>query len=241
MFKSLLKLQRVDTGVRIDNVITMSADLLACDLPGSRARHPLHRAGRRAAAGDSRRRARGGLDRCAAARRQAGRRRWRAGHRWGVGARFKRVDPHYFATLDIPVLAGRGFTARDRAGAPRVAIVNEALARRLAERLRHRRSRRRSSAGSCDCTRPMYENRGQAGKAEDIEIVGMIRNERVDDLETPMHGSRLRRAAPGAAPRDQADRAHQHRPVRPRCPPSARPSVRSIRVCRSATCGRWSR
>ena len=33
MFKSLLKLQRVDAGVRIDNVITMSADLSHGDLP----------------------------------------------------------------------------------------------------------------------------------------------------------------------------------------------------------------
>jgi putative ABC transport system permease protein len=32
----------------------------------------------------------------------------------------------------------------------------------------------------------MYENRGQVGKQEDVEIVGLIRNERVGDLDTPM-------------------------------------------------------
>jgi predicted permease len=41
------------------------------------------------------------------------------------------VDPGYFRTLGIPVQTGRSFTARDRAGAPPVAIVNRALARRF--------------------------------------------------------------------------------------------------------------
>jgi len=41
------------------------------------------------------------------------------------------VDPSVFATLRLPIVAGRGFTDADRDGAPRVAIVNETLARRL--------------------------------------------------------------------------------------------------------------
>ena len=39
------------------------------------------------------------------------------------------VSPGYFATLGIPLVAGRDFTARDVAGAPRVAVVNETFAR----------------------------------------------------------------------------------------------------------------
>lgn len=39
------------------------------------------------------------------------------------------ADPEYFATLEIPLLLGRAFTARDDAAAPKVAIVNEAFAR----------------------------------------------------------------------------------------------------------------
>ncbi len=40
------------------------------------------------------------------------------------------VTPGYFATLDVPVLRGRGFADTDDDGAPRVVIVNQATARR---------------------------------------------------------------------------------------------------------------
>ena len=40
-----------------------------------------------------------------------------------------RVGPQFFATLDIPLLAGRDFSGADRAEAPKVAIVNETFAR----------------------------------------------------------------------------------------------------------------
>lgn len=48
----------------------------------------------------------------------------------------RRVDaatagPGYLETLRVPLLSGRAFEERDTAGAPRVAIVNRALARRL--------------------------------------------------------------------------------------------------------------
>ena len=41
------------------------------------------------------------------------------------------VDLGFFQTLSIPLLAGRDFTAADRLGAPRVAIVNEAFLRKF--------------------------------------------------------------------------------------------------------------
>ena len=39
------------------------------------------------------------------------------------------VGPGYFATLGIPLVAGRGFTEPDGPGAPRVAVINQTMAR----------------------------------------------------------------------------------------------------------------
>lgn len=41
------------------------------------------------------------------------------------------IDPDYFATMGTPVIRGRAFTSSDTDGAPRVAIINQSLARRL--------------------------------------------------------------------------------------------------------------
>ena len=46
-------------------------------------------------------------------------------------ANFVTVTPTYFDTMQIPVKAGRGFTALDTNDAPKVMIVNETLARKL--------------------------------------------------------------------------------------------------------------
>jgi len=40
------------------------------------------------------------------------------------------VSPTFFETMQIPLFAGRGFTPRDNANAPRVVVINEAAARR---------------------------------------------------------------------------------------------------------------
>jgi predicted permease len=47
---------------------------------------------------------------------------------WVVASR---LTPDWFGTVRIPLVAGRDFTWQDRLGAPRVAIVNETLARLL--------------------------------------------------------------------------------------------------------------
>ncbi len=180
MFKSLLKLQRVDAGVRIDNVITMSADLSMATYPDA------ERATRFIDAVSELLRAVPGVERIAVSTDVPllGVRQGDAigvpGKEDGVGARFKRVDPRYFDTLDIPVLSGRGFSDRDRAGAPRVVVVNEAFAGRLAERFGMT-----NPVGQIGrLTAPAYENRGQLGRQENVEIVGVIRNERVNGLQT---------------------------------------------------------
>lgn len=44
---------------------------------------------------------------------------------------YNMVGPNYFETMEVPLARGRGFTDRDRRGAPPVAIVNETFARRF--------------------------------------------------------------------------------------------------------------
>ena len=44
-------------------------------------------------------------------------------------SRFNEVGPDYFRTMGIPLIAGREFADSDRAGAPKVAVVNEAFVR----------------------------------------------------------------------------------------------------------------
>src|SRR5262245_64281068 len=47
----------------------------------------------------------------------------------GIG--FDSVSPDYFKTLGINLIKGRVFTAQDRIGAPRVAVINQATAERI--------------------------------------------------------------------------------------------------------------
>ncbi len=48
-----------------------------------------------------------------------------------MGAQYCIVSPRYFAALGIPLLAGRDFTDQDDSAHPRVAIVNETMAKRF--------------------------------------------------------------------------------------------------------------
>jgi predicted permease len=49
----------------------------------------------------------------------------------GIANSARTISPQYFAAMGIPLLAGRTFTDDDRTGAPRVAIINEFMARQL--------------------------------------------------------------------------------------------------------------
>ncbi len=67
-----------------------------------------------------------------------------AGDRWGsqanrpdapeagsVSAAWDAVDPDFFRTMGVDLVAGRGFTERDAEGSPPVAVINQTLADRL--------------------------------------------------------------------------------------------------------------
>jgi predicted permease len=73
------------------------------------------------------------------------------------------VDPAFFATYGMPLMTGRAFTERDGAGAPRVAIVNEAFVRAY-----------------FDGPPAIGRHFGNGGpeNANDYEIVGVVRDAR---------------------------------------------------------------
>ena len=75
-----------------------------------------------------------------------------------------RVTPNYFAEMQIPLTRGRAFDDRDGAGAPPVAIVNEAMVRRLAPG---------QGMPGAHVTLTMFD-----GTMETRQIVGVVRDTR---------------------------------------------------------------
>ena len=80
------------------------------------------------------------------------------------------VGADYFRTLGVPLLAGREFTRADNAGAPRVAVVNEAFARKFG--LGREPIGKRMAIGGSD----------ELG----IEIVGLVRDATYDEVRDVM-------------------------------------------------------
>ncbi len=76
------------------------------------------------------------------------------------------VAPGFFATLGQPLLAGRDFTPKDVAGAPRVAIINETMARYFFGQ-----------------SSPLGRHIGWGrDKTVDIEIVGVVKDSKVSTM-----------------------------------------------------------
>ena len=79
-----------------------------------------------------------------------------------TNASFNEIGPGYFRTLGIPLLAGRELEPRDELGAPKVAIVNEAFARKF-------------ELGRDAVGKRMSTSVGNAVEL-DIEIVGLVQD-----------------------------------------------------------------
>ena len=79
------------------------------------------------------------------------------------------VSPSFFDTMHIRVLAGRGFTARDTATSPFVAVVNETAARQF-------------FADPVPLGRRFGQNLEDSGK---LEVVGIVRDVRYNSLREP--------------------------------------------------------
>jgi predicted permease len=107
-----------------------------------------------------------------------------AGNNWGTdvhvqgfksgpdidsNARFNEVSPGYFSTLGIKILDGREFTAADRLGSLKVAIVNETFAKKF-------------GLGTAAVGKYMSSNGGTKDSL-DILIVGLARDSKYSDVK----------------------------------------------------------
>jgi predicted permease len=79
------------------------------------------------------------------------------------------IAPNYFATMGIPLVTGRAFTAQDDRRSPKVAIINEAAARKF-------------FAGENPIGRRFG---GSPEKSGEMEIVGVLRDVRYNSLREP--------------------------------------------------------
>jgi predicted permease len=81
-------------------------------------------------------------------------------------SRYNEVGPGYFSTLGVPLVAGREFTRADAIGAPKVAIVNQAFAKKF-------------NLGA----NPVGRRMDQGNKKLDIEIVGLVKNAKYSQVK----------------------------------------------------------
>ena len=85
-------------------------------------------------------------------------------------ARFSWISDGYFRTLSTPFIAGRDFTERDTAAAPKVLIVNQAFARLF-----------NASPGT------LVRSTAEPGFPQaDYEVVGIVRDSKYDSIREPV-------------------------------------------------------
>jgi predicted permease len=91
-----------------------------------------------------------------------------AGPDTNTNASFNGVGPGFFRTMAIPLMGGREFTRADAAGAPKVAVVNQAFARKF-------------NLGA----NPVGKRFGLGGPnaKPDIEIVGFVQDAKYSDVK----------------------------------------------------------
>jgi predicted permease len=85
-----------------------------------------------------------------------------------ANSRFNEIGPAYFQTLGMTMLAGREFTRADAAGGRKVAIVNEAFAKKF--------NLGRDAVGR-------HMNRDGPNSPLDMEIVGLAQNAKYSDVK----------------------------------------------------------
>jgi predicted permease len=166
--RSLFNVNRVDLGIRIENLVMfgVSPHLNGYDTPRARAFFERLEAELAAAPGVT------GVSTSMVP--------LLSGSNWGTGVSvqgftagpdvdnhsfYNEIGPGYFRTLGIPLMAGREFTPSDTAGAPKTVIVNEAFAKKF--NLGRDAVGKRMSAG---------------GRELDMEIVGLVQNAKYSEV-----------------------------------------------------------
>jgi predicted permease len=91
-----------------------------------------------------------------------------AGPDTDVDSRYNEIAPAYFQTLSIPILAGRDFSSADALGGPKVAIVNEAFAKKF-------------NLGR-DAVGKHIGDEGTGGPLN-MEIVGLVQNAKYSEVK----------------------------------------------------------
>jgi len=84
-------------------------------------------------------------------------------------ARYNEIGPGYFRTMGVPLLAGREITAADTAKAPKVAIINQAFAKKFHLGREVIGKRMATSTGDVDL---------------DIEIIGLVPDVKYSEIKT---------------------------------------------------------
>jgi predicted permease len=169
--KSLFNISRVDLGLQIDNLVTFGVSPLLNGYTPERSRILFERLEDELAALP-------GVTSVTASLVPL-----LAGSNWGssvsvegfergpdtdANSRFNEIGPDYFRTLGIPLIAGREFTRADALGAPKVAIVNEAFAKKF--NLGRDAVGKRMAGGGLDAEL-------------DTEIVGLVQNAKYSEVK----------------------------------------------------------
>ena len=167
--KSLFNVSRVDLGLKIDNVITFGLSPALNSYSPQRARDLFERLEDELAAlpgvtgvTASMVPLLAGSDWVNAVSVEG----YRFGPDTDMNSRYNEIGPDYFRTLGIPLLSGREFTRSDSAAAPKVAIVNEAFAKKF--------NLGREAVG---------KRIGSRDGKLDTEIVGLVRNAKYSEVK----------------------------------------------------------
>src|SRR5262249_30845655 len=167
--KSLSNVSRVDLGIKVDNVITFAISPGLNGYEPARSKTLYERLEQELASIP-------GATGVAMARVAL-----LAGNNWGntvsvegfqrgpdtdAESRYNEINPGYFRALGVPLISGREFTAADTQGAAKVAIVNEAFAKKF--------NLGRDAVG---------KHMAQGEAKLDIEIVGLVQNAKYSQVK----------------------------------------------------------